>query len=374
MIVCTSVFRQLGKISCIHVSTKTVLQIYILFIKFSTRNVRNVDLLLSLCFVCENACLETQKNMDLLASVILSTGRKGISVWYHLLSGCLVPCSFWVSLSLVPCSFQGISVQGVSVHRSLSRGSLSRGIFVWGVCVQGCLCQGDPRTETPSGTVKSRWYESYWNAFLLDIFLPEKPILLFSICCLDFSETIFKKYFSNCYSMFIWMYVSFNLMKMICLVQLNKSFCILATVKNSAEWIQQFTFCIVPPTHIKQRRSLVQIRNSFVIQYVTIYFSDDIFSSFNCSTIIFSAIEPVIKIVYIRPSSGNTKYVCMCITIITLVSYGSYCPQMKLREGSVFTRVCQSFCSQGVSLTDPPGQRPPYTVNNGRYASYWNAF
>ena len=122
-----------------------------------------------------------------------------------------------------------------------------------------------------------------------------------------FLETIFIKYFSNCYSTFIWMYVSFNLMKMICLVQMNKSFCILDTVKSPTERIQQFAFCIVPPTHIKQRWSLVQIRNNFIMQYVTIYFSDHIFSSFNCSTIVFFAIEPAMKIVYIRPSSGNTK-------------------------------------------------------------------
>ena len=46
-------------------------------------------------------------------------------------------------------------------------------------------------------------------------------------------------------------------------------------------------------------------------------------------------------------------------------------PQTKLREGNVFTRVCQSFCLLGGGLY---GQNPPCTVTRGRYAPYWNAF
>ena len=53
-------------------------------------------------------------------------------------------------------SVQGVLCPGGSLSRgSLFTESLSRGIFV-----QWCLCQGDPRTETPSGTVKSGWYAS----------------------------------------------------------------------------------------------------------------------------------------------------------------------------------------------------------------------
>ena len=54
--------------------------------------------------------------------------------------------------------------------------------------------------------------------------------------------------------------------------------------------------------------------------------------------------------------------------------YYYYRPQMKLREGNVFTPVCQSFCSQGglpkcmLEYTPretpwgrhPPGQTPPW--------------
>ena len=54
----------------------------------------------------------------------------GFSVWCHSLSGCLVSCSFWGVLSLVPCSFYG------------SRGSLSRGVSVWVVPVQGVSVYG----------------------------------------------------------------------------------------------------------------------------------------------------------------------------------------------------------------------------------------
>ena len=54
-----------------------------------------------------------------------------------------------------------------------------------------------------------------------------------------------------------------------------------------------------------------------------------------------------------------------------------YFPQTKLREGNVFTPVCQSFCSQGdvtkIPRTETPVDRES-TVKSGLYASYWNAF
>ena len=69
---------------------------------------------------------------------------RGVCVWCHLLSGCLVPCSF--SRNLCPVG-------------SLSIGSLFRG-----------LCQGGSLSkETPLPNQKSRRYASYWYAFLLII-------------------------------------------------------------------------------------------------------------------------------------------------------------------------------------------------------------
>ena len=65
-------------------------------------------------------------------------------------------------------------------------------------------------------------------------------------------------------------------------------------------------------------------------------------------------------------------------------------PVTKLRQGNVFTRVCQSFCSQGWFCVPacttghmtrwclcPGGSlsgRAPPMVTRGRYASCWNAF
>ena len=45
-----------------------------------------------------------------------------------------------------------------------------------------------------------------------------------------------------------------------------------------------------------------------------------------------------------------------------------YRPQTKLREGNVFTPVCESV-HRGVSVLGDL-----CTVKSGRYASYWNAF
>ena len=53
----------------------------------------------------------------------------------------------------------------------------------------------------------------------------------------------------------------------------------------------------------------------------------------------------------------------------------NYHPQ--LRKGYVFTPVCQSFCSQGMSGQTPlPGRTPPPRDghSSGQYAFYWNAF
>ena len=60
----------------------------------------------------------------------------------------------------------GVSIQGGLCPGGLCpRGSLSRRVSVQGVSVQGNLCPGVSVRETPR-MVKSRWYASYWNAFL----------------------------------------------------------------------------------------------------------------------------------------------------------------------------------------------------------------
>ena len=105
------------------------------------------------------------KLMFLHMSVILFTG--GVSVWCYFLSGCLIHVpSRGGSLSLVTCSFQGVSVQGEFMSRgglcpgrvegglsggggSLSReevsvqvGSLPVWVSVQSVaCAQGGLCR-----------------------------------------------------------------------------------------------------------------------------------------------------------------------------------------------------------------------------------------
>ena len=128
MIVCTSVFRQLDKISCIHVSTKTVLQIYILFIKFSARNVRNVDLLLSLCF-----CIRKYLSRN--------TEKYGFTGVCHSVHGgdlCMMSLPVWL---LGPMFLLGVSVSGSMFFPGhlcpwglclvdLCRESLSRGVSV----------------------------------------------------------------------------------------------------------------------------------------------------------------------------------------------------------------------------------------------------
>ena len=113
------------------------------------------------------------------------------------------------SLSLVPCSFQGVSVQGVSVQgvsdqgvsdqgvslqESLSRGqglcpeggiSVQRGVSFQrghlsrgGLCPEGALSTGESLSRgslcsdgvfvgrPPPKNQKSGWYTSYWNTFL----------------------------------------------------------------------------------------------------------------------------------------------------------------------------------------------------------------
>ena len=93
-----------------------------------------------------------------------------VSVWCHFLSGFLVPCSFWGYLSLVPCSFLGVSVSGPMFFRRgisvsglmfLPGGFLSHPMFLL-----GGPCPGGSG-QRPPHIVKSRWYASYWNAFLL---------------------------------------------------------------------------------------------------------------------------------------------------------------------------------------------------------------
>ena len=94
-------------------------------------------------------------------SVILFTGEGGL---------CMMSFPIWLpgpmfllergSLCLVKCSFQRVSVQGVSVW----------GISVREVFVQGDLCPGVSLSGRPPDRdphiVKTRWYASYWKAFL----------------------------------------------------------------------------------------------------------------------------------------------------------------------------------------------------------------
>ena len=51
-----------------------------------------------------------------------------------------------------------------------------------------------------------------------------------------------------------------------------------------------------------------------------------------------------------------------------------YRPQTKLREGNVFTPVCDSVHKEGLWPWGGTCQGAPRTVTSGRYASYWNAF
>ena len=87
---------------------------------------------------------------------------RGVSVWGSLSGGSL---SSGVSV-------QGVSIQkGVSVHRGLCpAGSLSGRYLSRGSLSRGSLCRGFSVRETPIQrppcTVMSRWYASYWNAFL----------------------------------------------------------------------------------------------------------------------------------------------------------------------------------------------------------------
>ena len=105
--------------------------------------------------------------MFLHVSVILSTEGS-----LHDVISCLAAWSHFPSrgsLSPVSWSFWG----------SLSRGSLSRGLFFRGVSVQGDLClRGSLSREGLCRETlqdqKSRWYTSYWNAFLFIISLCPK--------------------------------------------------------------------------------------------------------------------------------------------------------------------------------------------------------
>ena len=46
----------------------------------------------------------------------------------------------------------------------------------------------------------------------------------------------------------------------------------------------------------------------------------------------------------------------------------------KLREGNVFTSMCQEFCPGGRAWHIPPGGYYEMRSMSGRYASYWNVF
>ena len=123
---------------------------------------------------------------NVFTGVCLSTGgslynvTSCLAAWSHVFSG--------GSLSLVPCSFQGVSVQeglcpmGISVKGSLCRRGLCLGgLCPWGLC-SGALCAEGISRENPPPNQKSRWYTSYWNAFffLITIFRRQFPIVSFS--------------------------------------------------------------------------------------------------------------------------------------------------------------------------------------------------
>ena len=112
------------------------------------------------------------------------------------------------------------------------------------------------------------------------------------------------------------------------------------------------------------------------------------------------------------PTTGGSKERPTSFSVQYYFSFSCtfYRPQTKLRKGNVFTPVCQSFCSQGVSASvhagihpradgpgqTSPGQTPPHAQcmlgythtppslpsacwdRHGyccrRFASYWNAF
>ena len=57
------------------------------------------------------------------------------------------------------------------------------------------------------------------------------------------------------------------------------------------------------------------------------------------------------------------------------VSMNFYSPQTKLREGNVFTHICDSVHGGGLCPGKYlSGRPPPGTVKSGRYTSCWNAF
>ena len=101
-------------------------------------------------------------------SQVLVCPHGGVSVSYHFLSGCLVPCSFYGGLCPwfhVP--FTGGLCQGFSVQ-----GSLSSRVSVWESLSRG-VCVG--RHPLPRNQ-KSWWYASYQYAFLLPINSLRRPM------------------------------------------------------------------------------------------------------------------------------------------------------------------------------------------------------
>ena len=90
----------------------------------------------------------------------------------------------------------GVSGQGSLSGESIVQGGLCLGeCLPRGVSVQGDLCPGRisvqgvfvreiPRRETPCA-VMSRWYTSYWNAFLYDLFLQGRGGGAWSLAHLD---------------------------------------------------------------------------------------------------------------------------------------------------------------------------------------------
>ena len=76
--------------------------------------------------------------------------------------------------SVPACTTGHMTRGGFCLGVSLSWGSLPRGslcpggVSVWAVCPGGGYLLGRP---PPHGTVTSRWYASYWNAFLFFFFV-----------------------------------------------------------------------------------------------------------------------------------------------------------------------------------------------------------
>ena len=72
----------------------------------------------------------------------------------------------------------------------------------------------------------------------------------------------------------------------------------------------------------------------------------------------------VMRVCYLRLTSSLSLSPISSLSEQNIISL--FLPSStKLRQGNVFTPVCQSFCSQGGVCHLPPGQTSPYPVHDG---------